>query len=234
LGNDIVDLQEDGVAGKSADRRFMTRVFTENEHQTILASPQPDVMLWMLWAAKETAFKIVSKLGQPPVFAHKKFAVRLLAQHGTAENREIGVEVKYEDIPARVTVSRQSHYIYSLGHAETKKPGWKHHVFSETQEVSEKDDLSENSGEVTFSRNELKNVTHRQSLQVRFYCKQALARRLAVHPSRLQIIRPRIANKSLPPYLLLDGRRCGIDISFTHHGRFLAWCGSVPRHCMPA
>ena len=191
-------------------------------------------MLWMFWAAKESAFKIVSKLGRPPVFSHKKFATRLLAQHKTAKNSEIGMEVRYEDIVVRITVRNQSQYIYAVGHATAKRLHPQKHIFSETWEVSVQDDLNENSAELTFSPEELKGVKQRESVQVRFYCKQALARRLGVHSSRLQIIRPLIARKSRPPYLLLNGRRCGIDISFTHHGRFLAWCGSIPSHYLPA
>ena len=40
------------------------------------ASDRPDELLWRLWAAKEAAFKVVSKIrGAPPLFVHPAFRV---------------------------------------------------------------------------------------------------------------------------------------------------------------
>ena len=75
IGNDIVDLAEPGVAGKEHDRRFMDRVFTPAERARILASAAPTIALWKTWAAKETAYKIASKLREGVVFAHREFEV---------------------------------------------------------------------------------------------------------------------------------------------------------------
>ena len=73
LGNDIVDLNEAGVAGKSHNARFVERVFSREEKSAISLSENPDLTLWMFWAAKETAYKIISKITGPPVFSYKKF-----------------------------------------------------------------------------------------------------------------------------------------------------------------
>ena len=61
VGNDIVDLTNPDVRRKSQDTRFINRVFTQGEQEQIFGSTNPDVMLWALWAGKESAYKIVSK-----------------------------------------------------------------------------------------------------------------------------------------------------------------------------
>lgn len=62
IGNDIVDLTDPLNKGKSLDQRFINRVFTPGEKRAILASVKPDTTLWSLWAAKESAYKVVMKL----------------------------------------------------------------------------------------------------------------------------------------------------------------------------
>lgn len=61
LGNDIVDLTAPGNPGKIGDRRFLDRVFTAEEQGWIARAPLPDAALWALWAAKEAAYKAVSR-----------------------------------------------------------------------------------------------------------------------------------------------------------------------------
>jgi phosphopantetheine--protein transferase-like protein len=67
VGNDIVDLAAPGNPGKSRDGRFCKRVFTQDEQALIAkAATRPDALLWALWAAKEAAYKAVSR-GDPTV-----------------------------------------------------------------------------------------------------------------------------------------------------------------------
>jgi hypothetical protein len=61
VGNDIVDLAAPGNPGKSGDGRFCSRVFTVEERARIAGAAQPDALLWALWAAKEAAYKAVSR-----------------------------------------------------------------------------------------------------------------------------------------------------------------------------
>jgi phosphopantetheine--protein transferase-like protein len=61
VGNDIVDLAAPGNPGKSGDGRFCGRVFTAEERTLIAEAERPDALLWALWAAKEAAYKAVSR-----------------------------------------------------------------------------------------------------------------------------------------------------------------------------
>ena len=61
VGNDIVDLKETDNCGKSGDNRFLGRVFTPEERERIVGASCPDKLLWSFWAAKEAAYKAVSR-----------------------------------------------------------------------------------------------------------------------------------------------------------------------------
>lgn len=61
VGNDIVDLAAPGNPGKSGDARFCGRVFTAEERDLLAGAARPDALLWALWAAKEAAYKAVSR-----------------------------------------------------------------------------------------------------------------------------------------------------------------------------
>lgn len=78
VGNDVVDLTARRTRGKSSDARFLQRILTDDERLAVLRGDDPDGVLWRHWAAKEAAFKIVSKLHAPrPPFAHAEFEVQL-------------------------------------------------------------------------------------------------------------------------------------------------------------
>jgi len=47
--------------GRSADKRLLHRVLTAPERLLVAVSPEPDAMLWSLWAAKEAAYKAWSR-----------------------------------------------------------------------------------------------------------------------------------------------------------------------------
>jgi phosphopantetheine--protein transferase-like protein len=66
VGNDVVDLAAACNLGKSGDGRFCSRVFTAEERALIAGAPRPDTLLWALWAAKEAAYKAVSR-GEPAI-----------------------------------------------------------------------------------------------------------------------------------------------------------------------
>jgi len=81
LGNDVVDLRHPRCRARPEDDRLPLRILTEAERGWREAAPEEEGRLrrlWALWAAKETAFKAVSKAaGQPPVFRHKEFVASI-------------------------------------------------------------------------------------------------------------------------------------------------------------
>jgi phosphopantetheine--protein transferase-like protein len=119
IGNDIVDLGEPGVAGKERDARFMDRVFTPAERERILAAAAPTLALWKTWAAKETAFKIASKLREGVIFAHQKFEVvpDTVGEPERAVGEAIGLwaSVHFDDLEIRVRWETALDYIHCVG-----------------------------------------------------------------------------------------------------------------------
>jgi phosphopantetheine--protein transferase-like protein len=119
IGNDIVDLGEPGVAGKELDRRFMDRVFTPAERERILAAAAPTLALWKTWAAKETAFKIASKLREGVVFAHRRFEVvpdtALEPERAVGEAIGRWASVHFDDLEIRVRWDTAVDYIHCVG-----------------------------------------------------------------------------------------------------------------------
>jgi phosphopantetheinyl transferase (holo-ACP synthase) len=76
VGNDVVDLTRAEARGKARDQRFVRRVFTAAEAAFIQSASDPDRALWMFWAAKEAAFKVVSKQERGALFAHRNYEVQ--------------------------------------------------------------------------------------------------------------------------------------------------------------
>ena len=227
LGNDIVDLNEAGSTGKYDDTRFVDRVFCSDEKSAISASENPDLTLWMLWAAKETAYKIVSKLAGPPVFAHKKFKTTFLKQISKSKTR---FEVVYEKWQFQLELTTHKNYIHALGwHAATCERA-DYLLRQKVHQVSPAELIKWQNKKLWrehFSKNELDSIKHAESALVRFHCKKLISEKLKISPSRLQIIRPAIKRRPQPPFLLLDNKETEIDISLSHHGTWLGFCYSM-------
>ena len=232
LGNDIVDLLEAGSRDKHRDARFVARVFTGHEQATIRQSAFPNETLWLLWAAKETAYKIVSKFDAPPVFRHRDFQIEVLspldAQHfpGT-----VLLEVCYREITMSLEVSVNDKYVHAIGVLAASSARDTHRIVADVHRssASEMQDWQARTAFPDgFSVSERQSIRRAESAWVRWYCKQAIAASLSLDPARLQILRPVIGKKTQPPFLLLDDQKTGIDVSFSHHGRYLAWAFSMP------
>jgi phosphopantetheinyl transferase (holo-ACP synthase) len=75
VGNDVVDLGDATTAGAHLRPRFVARVCSEDEQARMAVATDPAALLWSLFAAKEAAFKVVSKLSPGIAFAHRLFEV---------------------------------------------------------------------------------------------------------------------------------------------------------------
>lgn len=77
IGNDVVDLLDPEVRPGAAHPRFDRRVFAPEEREVLGLSGAPERLRWMLWAAKEAAYKVARKLAPRVVFSPRRFVVRL-------------------------------------------------------------------------------------------------------------------------------------------------------------
>jgi phosphopantetheinyl transferase (holo-ACP synthase) len=62
IGNDIIDL--DLAAKESSWQRkgFLEKIFTPREQELIFNHEVPEIMVWMLWSMKESAYKVYNRL----------------------------------------------------------------------------------------------------------------------------------------------------------------------------
>ncbi len=81
IGNDVVDLAHRGVQPGAQHPRFDARVFTERE-QALIAGDGTLRVRWVLWAAKEAAYKVAKKLDRAVVWAPVRFEVALDSRAG--------------------------------------------------------------------------------------------------------------------------------------------------------
>jgi phosphopantetheinyl transferase (holo-ACP synthase) len=77
IGNDVVDLGDPESRAEGRHPRFDGRVFDGTERALIEASPQRERTRWLLWAAKESAYKAARKEDPRTVFVPSRFVVWL-------------------------------------------------------------------------------------------------------------------------------------------------------------
>jgi phosphopantetheinyl transferase (holo-ACP synthase) len=80
VGNDVVDLADAETRPDARHPRFDERVFAPCERRHI-ENAEPDGRLrWILWAAKESAYKVAKRRDPASVFSPARFVVELDAE----------------------------------------------------------------------------------------------------------------------------------------------------------
>lgn len=57
IGNDIVDLNLAAIESNWRRSRYLEKLFTTSERFLIAAATAPEIMVWLLWTMKESAYK---------------------------------------------------------------------------------------------------------------------------------------------------------------------------------
>lgn len=227
VGNDIVDLTEPEAIGKFQDKRFIHRVFCENEQNIICAAAVPDRALWTLWAAKESAFKIYAKRTPNPAFSHRKFICLPRSAVDFSNKKQVLLTVDCpgnSSVDIQVTLSKSC--IHACGTASGYGKSAQRWMVHGMERIDQRwaESVTDDGLAQQFSAAERISIQTPQSAQVRTALKQALAAHQKIDTARMQIIRPSQRSKPQPPYLLIDDRPSPIDISLSHHGQWVAWC----------
>ncbi len=99
LGNDVVDLADVETQPEAIHPRFDERVFTSSEHAALAAAQFPRQLRWMLWAAKESAYKASKKVDSRTVFSPKRFVVVLeTPERATVEGPNHSFSVLFRNV----------------------------------------------------------------------------------------------------------------------------------------
>lgn len=219
VGNDVVDLEDPRTLDKHTDARFLGRVLDTAERARMEAAAYPRTELWAFWAAKEAAYKVVSKLrGEPPVFAHAAF----LVEWTDVLPARWGGSVTYDAVRIPVVVQRQDSILHAVATAgaDVAAPilgaeplagppgGWG----EELEALLPR-----------FTPREADAVHSLASAAVRLRARAALAVALSVEESSLEIVCDPGVTGRRPPRVLRNGLPAPADVSLSHHGAWIAW-----------
>lgn len=97
IGNDIVDLEDPETRPESLHPGFDRRVFSPAEAAALAASVDPDAERWVLWAAKEAAYKTLRRLDPKTTFSPRAFEVDRGGAGGTVvrwRDRVLPIEIE--------------------------------------------------------------------------------------------------------------------------------------------
>lgn len=96
IGNDVIDLTDAETRSEGRHPRFDARVFAGSELELLRLSGAPNRLRWMLWAAKEAAYKALKKIAPHTVFSPRRFVVKLsetLGGNVTCEENTLPIQV---------------------------------------------------------------------------------------------------------------------------------------------
>lgn len=210
VGNDVVDLRDPRTTGKDRDSRFLARVLRDHERAAVAASADSHEALWLHWAAKEAAYKVVSKLrGEPPVFVHRDFVVVGDAVEHEGARYPLDVRRHGPALHAASCVGAPLHELVTgLGRLDDADAPWGGTL----------DELM-----ARLSGREADPVHSLASAAVRLGARGALAAAMGVEEDRLEIVCAPGVTGRRPPFVLLDGAPAAADVSLSHHGDWIAW-----------
>jgi hypothetical protein len=206
VGNDIVDLGICLQEKKTENPRFLKKVLTAAEQAALARSDHPERLFWAFWAAKETAYKAVSKAYPPVCAIPRRYEVSLTEHAGGREARG-RVETPRGVVGVRVVSDEEA--LHCIGSAGCRSvPEGLFHGFIR---------LVETGGAAS-------SVSHaRQSRAARKIAARSIRSRLGRKPSSVTIKRKRDARGKGPPLVFVNGARSFHDVSLSHHGRFAAY-----------
>lgn len=201
VGNDIVDLDTPHAWSRHRDGRFMGRTFTDEEARSIAAAADPHRHLWSLWAAKETAYKIMAK-SMPDVTAWPSRYETCLIEGSSGSGFLEGV-VRSPGGAVTVCVHSGDSHVHCVGTSGGK----------------------ESLEKITFGTGLLGGGGESESPSeaARRLIIENLSHDLGIAPRRMCIVRCRGSRGLLHPLLLIDGEQSTVDISISHDGLFAGY-----------
>ena len=205
VGNDVVDLRHPDALKKNLDDRFVGRVFLPEEKRLIFNGSDPERTLWQLWAAKETAYKIVSKFNPAVHSGPLKYQV-LLPENVSLLNHPCQITCRVETPAKTVTVAIQNEadYVHAFGY--------------------DGDQVCSGILHLKVFRLDYSCLTGRtESDAVRGTLRRHLGRFWGIPAGQIDICRDETERGAGPPAVYIQGRRASADISLSHHGRYGAF-----------
>ncbi len=198
VGNDVVDLGDPENQPDAIHPRFDQRVFSAVERSRYLTLPSMHRTRWAMWAAKESAFKVARKLDPGVRFHPREFAVRFVRGRR-----------------ARVEHSSGAYDVW----LEMRRD-WIHAIATPAGRFRRCPDFRLAPVEAGIGGRDVLGFTRpwlRPGRRVRELARAAVGSRFGRDPSELEV-----SSENGIPGLRWRGRRFPVDLSLSHHGRFVA------------
>jgi len=189
IGNDVVDLGDADSRIAEHHPRFDRRVFAPAERDLIAASRDGERLRWLLWAAKESAYKAARRLDARTVFSPVRFVVSLGSETAATVDAPCG--------PFDVDLDADAEHVHAVARARDDARAT---VYSAVARLGPG------------------GAASTPSAAVRRVTVPTLAHLLDVPEDDLAIDRD-----GRVPWLRVRGRPAAVDLSLSHHGRFVAF-----------
>jgi phosphopantetheinyl transferase (holo-ACP synthase) len=199
LGNDVVDLADREARAEGLHPGFDRRVLGPEERAWLRESRQPERDRWVLWAAKESAYKAARRLDPSVVFSPSRFAVRL-----QSDPRGFVGQVSHAAQHFSVSVEVGARFVHAVSRLE---PWTGAEPLVAVRVVPGEGALAPSAA----------------SAEVRGLARRALAVALGLAPAAFSFDR-----SGRLPLLRVGGRESGSALSFSHHGRCAAFSVALP------
>lgn len=85
IGNDIVDIAKAKEESNWQRPRFLDKLFTQKEQETITNAEDSFLMVWRLWSMKEAAYKLYTQLYPSRFYSPKKFECFIGNKHNVVK-----------------------------------------------------------------------------------------------------------------------------------------------------
>ena len=235
VGNDVVDLKHPENQGKSKDNRFLDRVFIGKERDRIAGAACPDKLLWALWAAKEAAFKVVSR-GEPTACSTpRRYEILLDAGNecktANSAGKSAGPVITIGQNRCRATDPSGVSETCLAGRAITPRGELALRIVVTDDYVHAVSAATEGNLDRIFQRVDRMDVGEDAGEVSAFVRRQLLSeisRCLDCPLGELSIGKEPLGPGA--PFVLRRGQPLAVDISLSHDGRFAAFAFEVSRH----
>ncbi|MFK7895496.1 MAG: 4'-phosphopantetheinyl transferase superfamily protein [Myxococcota bacterium] len=227
LGNDVIDLQDIDARPETFRPRFDERVFSAEERRVIARDDAPLACRWAHWGAKESAYKLARQLNPRFVFSPIQLTPRFEPAESPSESTlaessasnahapvswterrgRIGLPPEVGSLSKGVTHSMASSRVREIEVRSYETEEWVHVIAMP---------LGSDWGALVSSIEERSGED--PSRAVRELAIREIGRNLGVDSERLSIGR-----RGKIPKVDLDGGRTSLSLSFSHHGRFVAF-----------
>jgi phosphopantetheine--protein transferase-like protein len=215
VGNDIVDLASPFTQGKSKDRRFINKILSLSEQSVLKWDYFTDHHLWAYWAAKESAFKVVSKIHADISSSPKKYDVcfddQEVAHDQWSQKSVLTAMVKtpVQWVNVRLYIHKKWIHCIASSHSIDSIPI----IFYEVHRIDH-----------LFKFN-YSHASKEESGYVRKKAGLKISEQLSIYPEL--VIFSKNKGKQTFPEVYVGENKTNIDISFSHDGRFVAYAFSL-------